>query len=209
MCGCNDIGAKPGNMGAHGKEGDGGCDCEGLTLRGSVYLVLDSVQAAHKTRRKLVEFLNFGPTLGFTKELPKAPMMSAIQGALPPNVKLMTVSNSYSKWNQGQVIFRFAHMYQVDEHAFLSQPVSFSLASIFSKAGFKISAAVETMLTANQPRKAWEAKKKTWATVEVVDRGVSASPQVAERQWLDESDSTLTVTLNAMEVKTFLVTMAA
>ena len=97
----------------------------------------------------------------------------------------------------------------MDEHATLSLPVTFSLASVFCKAGLKIANATETMLTANQPRKAWEAKKKSWSTVEVVDRGVSSSPQVAERRWLDESDAAMTVTLVAMEVKTFLVAMAA
>lgn len=209
MCGCNDIGAAPGNMGAHGHEGDGGCDCDGLTVRGSVYIVFDNIQTAHKTRRELVERLNFGPTLGFTKELPKVPVWSSIIGALPPNVKLMTVMSSYRKWNKGQLIFRFAHMYAVEEHATLSQPVSFSLTSIFGKAGLKVVNATETMLTANQPRKAWEAHKKNWSTVEVVDRGVSLSPQVGARQWLDETDPALMVTLNAMEVKTFLVTIAA
>ncbi|KAH8073785.1 hypothetical protein JL720_10856 [Aureococcus anophagefferens] len=39
MCGCNDVGAAPGSMGAHGHEGDGGCDCEGLTVRGVNYVV--------------------------------------------------------------------------------------------------------------------------------------------------------------------------
>jgi alpha-mannosidase len=209
MCGCNDIGAAPGDMGAHGHEGDGGCDCEGLTMRGSVYIVLDTIENAHRARRRLVETLNFPPTLGFAKELPKVPMMSAIQGALPPNVKLMTVSNSYQKWNEGRLIFRFAHLYAVDEHPTLSQPVTFSLAAVFSKAGLRISNATETTLTANQPRKAWEAKKKSWSTVEVVDRGVSSSPQVADRQWLDESDAALAITLNAMEVKTYLATLAA
>ena len=56
------------------------------------------------------------------------------------------------------------------------------------------------MLTANQPRAAWEAKKLTWPTTEVVDRGVSANPQ-EDRVFLDESDDSMTVTLNAMEVK--------
>ena len=58
MCGCNDIGAAPGNMGAHGHEGDGGCDCEGLTMRGSAFLVVDTLQNAHKTRRELIEVSN-------------------------------------------------------------------------------------------------------------------------------------------------------
>ena len=178
-------------------------------MRGSIYLVLDSVQNAHATRRQLVEKLNFPPTLGFTHGVvePTTPMMSAIQGDLPPNIKLMTISNNYAQWNNGQLIFRFAHMYQVDEHATLSQPATFSLASIFSKAGLKVSAASETMLTANQPRKSWEAKKKVWVVDEVVDRGVSKNPQ-DRRTWLEESDASLTVTMNAMEVKTFLVTLA-
>ena len=65
MCGCNDIGAQPGKMGANGHEGDGGCDCQGLTMRGSAYVVFDTVQNAHKTRRELIETLNFAPTLAF------------------------------------------------------------------------------------------------------------------------------------------------
>ena len=32
---CNDIGAAPGKMGAHGREADGGRHREGLTMRGS------------------------------------------------------------------------------------------------------------------------------------------------------------------------------
>ena len=202
MCGCNDIGAAPGKMGEHGHEGDGGCDCEGLTMRGSTYLIVDTVQNAHATRRQLIEKLNFPPTLAFSKgaAAPTTPMMSAIQGQLPPNVKLLTVSNNYQEWNDGQLILRLGHMYAVDEHATLSKPATFSLSDIFAKAGLKVTAASETMLTANQPRAAWEAKKLTWPTTEIVDRGVSANPQ-EDRVFLDESDDSMTVTLNAMEVK--------
>ena len=32
-------------------------------MRGSVYLVIDSVEKAHATRRQLIEKLNFGPTV--------------------------------------------------------------------------------------------------------------------------------------------------
>eukprot|EP01050_Picozoa_sp_SAG11_P015372 SAG11_NODE_1987_length_3961_cov_3.562662_2_plen_90_part_00 len=63
MCGCNDVGAAPGEMGAHGHEGDGGCDCEGLAVRGSAYLILDTLQRAHASRRRLIEALNFPPSL--------------------------------------------------------------------------------------------------------------------------------------------------
>jgi alpha-mannosidase len=202
MCGCNDIGAAPGNMGAHGHEGDGGCDCEGLTVRGSMYLVVDTVQNAHRTRRQLVETLNFPPTLAFTRggsTVPATPTMSSIRVHLPPNVKLQAITSNYAEWNEGQVLLRLAHLYQVDEHQTLSQPATFSLRDVFSKAGLSVKAATETMLTANQPRAAWEAKKLSWPTREVVERGVSAHPQ-ERRHWLTESDPSLTVTINAMEV---------
>jgi hypothetical protein len=168
------TGALPGKMGAHGHEGDGGCDCEGLTMRGSAFLVLDDVAAAHATRRQLVEVLSFPPTLAFAKDkaaaaaaLPiKTPSMSgketvfflpllavvvkmtiyqdrlgtsiekshnkesvsaAIAKELPANIKLMTIASNYQGWNDGKLILRLAHMYQVGEHPTLSQPVTFSL----------------------------------------------------------------------------------
>jgi hypothetical protein len=46
MCGCNDINAKPGQMGEHGHEADGGCECEGLTMRGKHLLVFDTILSA-------------------------------------------------------------------------------------------------------------------------------------------------------------------
>ena len=81
----------------------------------------------------------------------------------------------------------------------LSKPATFSLASIFSKAGLKVTAVAETTLTANQPRAAWEAKKLKWGTTEVVDRGVSPNPQL-NRSFLDPADAAMTVTIAAMEV---------
>ena len=204
MCGCNDIGAAPGNMGAHGHEGDGGCDCQGLTMRGSTYLIVDTVENSHATRRQLIEQLNFPPTLAFTAGALKTPTMTAIEGQLPPNIKLQTITGNYKDWNNGQLILRLAHKYQVDEHPTLSLPANVSLASVFSKAGLKITSASETMLTANQPRRE---PRLTWPSAEVVDRGVSANPQ-ERRAFLDENDASMTVTLNAMEVKTFLVTLA-
>eukprot|EP01050_Picozoa_sp_SAG11_P003511 SAG11_NODE_200_length_12606_cov_51.874550_9_plen_99_part_00 len=98
-------------------------------------------------------------------------------------------------------------MPQVEEHPTLSQPATFSLASVFAKAGLKVTAATETMLTANQGRASWEAKKLVWPSAEVVDRGGSAHPQ-ASRTFMRAADAAMTVTINAMEVKTFLVTVA-
>merc|ERR1719473_2206172 len=65
MCGCNDINAAPGQMGQHGHEGDGGCECAGLTVRGRHWIVLDTVEKAHELRRQAVEQLSFPATLAF------------------------------------------------------------------------------------------------------------------------------------------------
>jgi alpha-mannosidase len=189
--------------------GTSGPLCEGLTMRGSALLVVDTVEKAHATRRALIDELNFPPTLAFDSgsALPTTPSMSAIAGELPENVRLMTITGNYAAWNEGKYILRVAHKYQVDEHPVLSKPATFSLASIFSKAGLKVTAAEETTVSANQNRAAWEAKKKVWHTEEVVERGVSDSPQEA-RIFLDPADTAMEVTINAMEVKTFLVTLA-
>ena len=153
MCGCNDINAAPHSMGAHGHEGDGGCDCQGLTMRGSALLVVDKIANAHKTRRSLIEQLNFPPTLAFSQAVAASPTpakQSFLGAALPPNIKLMTVSSNYRRWNEGQSILRLSHLYQTGEHPTLSAPVTLQLAQIFSQQGLQLKSATETMLTANQ-----------------------------------------------------------
>ncbi len=202
MCGCNDIGAQPGQMGENGHEGDGGCDCQGLTMRGSAYVVFDTIQNAHKTRRELIETLNFAPTLAFTKAATiKTPSMTAIAGELPSNVKLMTISSNYKEWNDGKLILRLAHKYAVGEHATLSQPAKVDLATIFAKQGLKLTGISETLLTANQPKEAWEAKKKVWPTQQMHYNTNVEGAQV-ERVPLDESDPSMSITIRAMELKT-------
>ena len=54
MCGCN--------------EGDGGCECAGLTMRGRHLLVFDTIENTNELRRQLIEELNFPPTYAFTTD---------------------------------------------------------------------------------------------------------------------------------------------
>ena len=110
------------------------------------------------------EALNFPPLVALTPAAapPRAPSTSALSKALPPNVKLVTLTSNYAEINGGSLLLRLSHLYEVGEHPTLSQPATFSLAAVFAKAGLKVTAAEETMLTANQPRKAFEARKKVW-----------------------------------------------
>ena len=184
-------------------------------MRGVVYVVLDKIASAHKTRRALIERLNFPPTLAFSRAVGLAPTparKSFIGVALPPNVKLMTVSSNYAAWNEGRSILRLSHLYQTGEHPTLSAPVRLSLSNIFSQQGLKLTSATETMLTANQGREEFNAKKKTWATEDVTGgalRERASGPAQEGEAIAPFSDAgNMTVTIRAMEVKTFLCTFA-
>jgi len=209
MCGCNDIGAPPHKMGAHGHEGDGGCDCQGLTMRGRHWVVLDTIDNANRLRRQLTEKLSFPSTLAFAKSFDPAadgftPTFSALGQALPPNVKLTTLTSNYASWNGGALLLRLTHLYAVGEHPTLAQPVTVNLGAVFAKAGLKIRSAEETQLTGTMPSHVARGRRHQWDTV--------ASPEVAEQLAAGErpaphrafDPTTLSLTIRPMEVRTLL-----
>eukprot|EP00937_MAST-01D_sp_MAST-1D-sp2_P005737 g5737.t1 len=210
MCGCNDIGAQPGSMGAHGHEGDGGCECEGLTMRGRHWLVLDTVEGANEARRQLIEDLNYPPTLAFAAGQKVAKKFSAVAAEMPANVKLLTITNNYAAANDGAFLLRLAHLYSVGEHPTLSQPATVSLAKVFANAGLKIVSATETMLTGDRPVTpafAWKTKPDNERVAAQLAEGAAkraASNCTAPAAAFDPSDPSLTVTLKPMELKTFM-----
>lgn len=159
--------------------------------------------------------MNFPPTLAFhAKPLaPSQPKFSAIGKELPPNVKLVTLTNNYASFNDGAILLRIAHLYSVDEHPTLSQIANVSLTSVFSKAGLKIVSAVETTLTGNQVKDTFEANKLKWDTVDVTSSG-AVTKQLKEhtpfnkRVPFDPTSSDLNVSIRPMEVRTFMVKFA-
>ena len=189
-------------QGAHGHEGDGGCDCAGLTMRGRHWLYFGPIADANQVRRQLIEGLNFPPTLAFASGAIKTaqPSFSAIAAAFPDNVKLTTLTSNYAAFNDGALMLRVAHLYSVGEHPTLSAPATVSFADIFSKTGLTITSMRETTLSGNQDKAEWEAKKLHWET-DVPAPYQSYVP-------FDASDAELKVTLRPMEVRTFLVNFA-
>merc|ERR1719387_3328765 len=143
MCGCNDIGATPGSMGAHGHEGDGGCECAGLTMRGKHWLVFDKLPEAHQTRRELAETINFPSTLAFTPGKMPSKEFSALSTELPKNVKLVTLTNNYAEHNDGKLLLRLSHLYEAGEHPALATPVTVDLSKVFNEPNLRITDAVE------------------------------------------------------------------
>merc|ERR1712173_101057 len=120
---------------------------------GRHWLIFDKISNAHEQRRQEQEALAFPATLAFTSSTAKVttPSFSAIQAALPKNVRLMTVTNNYAEWNKGQFLVRLAHMYSIGEHPEYSKPATVKLTEIFGKGRLKIKSAVAMSLTANQP----------------------------------------------------------
>ena len=194
MCGCNDIRAAPGAMGAHGHEGDGGCFCAGLTVRGRHLLVFDEVQRARALRRRLMEEVQQPPALAFARlGTPfKTPSRTVLAEPLPPNVKLVTLTSNYAQAHNGQWLLRLAHVYEAGETADdLAQPVTIDLTRYFRRPGLAITSAVETTLTAN----AAPAARLAWKTeVAAEDGAFTARTPFAYPS----------LTLRPMEVRTFL-----
>ena len=152
MCGCNDINAAPGDMGEFGHEGDGGCLCEGLTVRGKFRVSFDSIATARAQRRTNALHLNYPATLAFLDVDHVNPIdVSILSTALPSNVQLLTLSTNYASFQNGAWLLRFAHLFQQDEHPTLSKPVTINLSDLFN-GELTILNATETLLTANQPK---------------------------------------------------------
>lgn len=214
MCGCNDIGAAPGAMGVHGHEGDGGCACAGLTVRGRHWLIFDTVANSHEIRRERSEGLNFPATLAFHKPESKASApdrmeFQAVSAALPKNLKLVTLTSNYASFNKGMFMLRLSHLYEAGEHPTLAQPVTINLEEIFGKAGLAIKSAYETTLTGNQPLAEYEARKHQWETRyanEAVAAHMEATGAIAFEERVKFEYPT--VTIRPMEVRTFMAEFA-
>ena len=214
MCGCNDIGAAPGAMGAHGHEGDGGCECAGLTMRGRHLLIFDTIENTNELRRQLIEELNFPPTYAFTTDdvsEATTKSFSMLSKDLPDNVKLMTLTNNYADINDGKILVRLAHLYSIGEHATLSKPVTVNMSEIFANAGLKMTSATAWSLTGNQKIEDMDAKKFNWDLVDVtggkVEAEISANGKPYETRFpFDPNNKSFAVTLRPMEVRTFYCT---
>jgi len=208
MCGCNDIGAAPGNMGAHGHEGDGGCECAGLTMRGKHWIVFGAIDEVHEARRTLSEQINFPATLAFQKSDDQAlatTHYSALTQALPDNVKLVTLTSNYADANDGKWLLRLSHLYEAGEHPTLAQPVVVDLEKVFASAGLKITAATEMTLTGNQPLAQADARKHQWNT-RAANSAVAAQMADFKAQAFETRVPFVypQMTIRPMEVRTFM-----
>lgn len=147
-----------------------------------------------RTFSPLQLFFGAQPASFDTKTPFRVTSFSNVRNQLPGNVMLITFSRVYGSSND--FLIRLAHQYAVDEDEILSAPVAVDLSDLF--AGHSVVSFVEKTLSANQDRASWEAKKLIWINQ---DDSVPSFDR--------SSEGGTTVQLNALEIRTFIVTVTS
>jgi len=161
---------------------------ESTIVRSTKNLIVNTLPLSDtqlRTRSILVNHpvvIAFGP-LDASFEQPSG---SALTAAFPDNVHLQSLETQ----SDGSVLLRLHHPYAVDEASPLAQPVTIDVSKIF--ATLKVSKWTETQLTGVIPLD--KVKRLQWN---------SESDEEGARKPVPEDD--LTITLNPMETRTFVV----
>ncbi|KAK4414075.1 putative alpha-mannosidase [Sesamum alatum] len=174
--------------------------CSGLTVQGKYYLRLDPLGEGSKWRRSFGQEIYSPFLLAFTEQDDKwtnfpRPTFSAMDPSytLPDNVAIITLQ----ELEDGTVLLRLAHLYEVGEDKDLSVMATVELKRVFPNK--KINKVKEMSLSANQERAEMERKRLSWkvegsnAKQETVSKGGPVDPVK------------LAVELAPMEMRTFII----
>ncbi|XP_009415848.2 probable alpha-mannosidase At5g13980 isoform X1 [Musa acuminata AAA Group] len=175
-------------------------ECAGLTVQGKFYVKIDPLGEGSRWRRTFGQEIYSPLLVAFSIEDggnwtgSHTANFSAMDPSysLPDNVALITLQ----ALEDGNVLLRLAHLYEVGEHKDLSAMAYVELKKMFPVR--KIGNIIEMNLSANQEKTAMEKKRLKWKTegtsgVETIARGAPVDP------------SKLVVELAPMEVRTFLI----
>jgi alpha-mannosidase len=120
--------------------------------------------------------------------------------------RAVCVQCSYAASHTGRLLLRLAHLYQVGEHPDLAQPATVDLQNVFGQAGLRLTAAVETTLSANRLLEEADKTKHKWQT-----RATDAAAPPANAKPFEQRVPFVfpKLTVRPMEVRTFLAEFAA
>lgn len=174
--------------------------CAGLTIQGKYYLRIDPLGEGAKWRRSYGQEIYSPFLLAFTEQdgdeltnfqVPSFSFMDSSY-SLPDNVAMLTLQ----ELEDGSVLLRLAHLYEIGEDKLLSNLASVELKKIFSKR--KIHKIAEMSLSANQEREEMERKRLVWKV-----EGSHDEPKVLRGGPVDPLK--LVVELAPMEIRTFVI----
>jgi Glycosyl hydrolases family 38 C-terminal domain/Glycosyl hydrolases family 38 C-terminal beta sandwich domain len=171
---------------------------EGLVIRGTYRILVGNGTSGASLARSVMDGA-FAPPLVFVasaKSNEQVPLsrtsFSALKAALPSNVMLVTFKRLHGNVNNtSQYMIRLGHQFSVNEDEELSKSVTIDLANLFT--GFKLTAAKEMTLSANQAYNEWVKTRLQWT-------GSSSQPSAV-------SYGNTSVTLYPMDVRTFVVSL--
>ncbi|KAJ6343504.1 hypothetical protein OIU76_005279 [Salix suchowensis] len=174
--------------------------CKGLTIQGKYYFRIDPIGEGAKWRRSFGQEIYSPLLLAFTEEDGDKWMNTHVTTfssfdssySLPDNVAVLTLQ----ELDDGKVLLRLAHLYEMGEDKDLSVMTSVELKKLFPKK--KIGKATEMSLSANQERAEMEKKRLVWkaegsSRKQAVQRGGPVDP------------AKLVVELAPMEIRTFVI----
>ncbi|XP_042500281.1 alpha-mannosidase At3g26720-like isoform X2 [Macadamia integrifolia] len=175
-------------------------ECTGLTIKGKFYLRIDPIGEGAKWRRKVGQEIYSPFLLAFAEQdgdnwtSSHIPTFSGMDPSysLPDNVAMITLQ----ELDNGKVLLRLAHLYEVGEDKDLSVKTSVELKKLFPNK--EISRVTEMSLSANQERAEMEKKRLRWKT-----EAPKEETKVVRGGPVDPVK--LIVELGPMEIRTFII----
>ncbi|OMO52365.1 hypothetical protein COLO4_37248 [Corchorus olitorius] len=175
--------------------------CTGLTVVGKYYLRIDPLGEAAKWRRSFGQEIYSPFLLAFTEQDGNGWKNSNVLSftgmdpsyTLPDNIAMITLQ----ELDNGKVLLRLAHLYEVGEDNDLSVMASVELRKVFAHK--KINKVTEMNLSANQGRTEMEKKRLVWKT----EGSSGESPKAVRGGPVDPA--ALVVQLAPMEIRTFVI----
>ncbi|TKY62976.1 Alpha-mannosidase protein [Spatholobus suberectus] len=178
-----------------------GDDCRGLTVQGKYYYRIDPLGEGAKWRRTFGQEIYSPLLLAFAEKDDKDDWMNSrvltFSGTdssytLPDNIAIITLQ----ELDDGTVLLRLAHLYEIEEDKDLSVMSSVELKKLFP--GRKIKEVKEMNVSANQERTEMEKKRLAWKV-----EGSSGNRHVSRGGPVDPKE--LNVELAPMEIRTFII----
>ncbi|CAN8256400.1 unnamed protein product [Cochlearia groenlandica] len=176
--------------------------CAGLTIQGKYYYRVDPYGEGAKWRRTFGQEIYSPLLLAFAQQDDGKPMsfgaasFSGIDSSysLPDNVALLTLQ----ELDDGNVLLRLAHLYEVGEDKELSGVATVELKKLFPLK--KIAKMTEMSLSANQERSMMEKKRLVW---KVEGEGTNEVKKAKRGREIDPRK--LEIELYPMEIRTLLI----
>ncbi|KAL3722071.1 hypothetical protein ACJRO7_034428 [Eucalyptus globulus] len=176
-------------------------DCKGLIIQGKYYFRFDPLGEGAKWRRSFGQEIYSPLLLAFAEQDGdnwRNSRMTTFSGidssySLPENVAIITLQ----ELNDGKVLLRLAHLYEIGEDKDLSVMSNVELKSLFP--GKKIGKVTEMSLFANQERAEMERKRLVWE----VEGSKGDEDTILRGGPIDPTE--LVVEIAPMEIRTFIV----